>query len=97
MPVSATMEQKLKDNLAPERLTIIDESHRHEGHAGARPEGESHFRIDIVATAFEGKTQVARQRLVYAILADELKERVHALSLSTLTPEEAARQDAQNA
>ncbi len=90
MQVRTLIQQKLTAGLSPERLEITDESHRHQGHAGANAEGESHFHIEIVSAVFEGKSAVARQRLVYALLADELKSRVHALSLSTLTPGEAA-------
>jgi BolA protein len=91
MRVAARIRDKLNQALAPERLEITDESHRHAGHAGARPEGETHFRVEIVAAAFEGEARVARQRRVYAILADDLKTDIHALSLVTLTPAEAAR------
>jgi BolA family transcriptional regulator, general stress-responsive regulator len=86
--VAETIRAKLSQALEPVRLDIVDESHRHAGHAGARPEGESHFRLAIVAAAFAGKSRVARQRLVYRLLADELKTDIHALSLTTLTPEE---------
>jgi BolA protein len=61
---------------------------RHVGHAGARPEGETHFTVEIVASSFAGRSRVERQRLVHAALADLLRERVHALALKTLTPEE---------
>ncbi|WP_142848894.1 BolA family transcriptional regulator [Telmatospirillum sp. J64-1] len=88
MRVADTMKKKLTEALAPVRLDIIDESHHHAGHGGAHPDGESHFRIEIVSNAFAGKNRVARQRLVYDILAEELRARVHALSLATLTPEE---------
>jgi BolA family transcriptional regulator, general stress-responsive regulator len=88
--VAAAIEQKLTDALAPTRLAIVDESHRHAGHAGARPEGETHFRVEVVSAAFAGRSRVARQRLVYAALAEELRTRVHALALTTLTPEEDA-------
>jgi BolA family transcriptional regulator, general stress-responsive regulator len=88
--VAATIRQKLTDRLAPTRLEIIDESHRHAGHVGARPDGETHFAVTIVAAAFAGLPRVARQRLVYQTLADELATRVHALSLKTLTPDEDA-------
>lgn len=88
MLVREQIERKLIDGLAPERLVIVDESHRHAGHGGAHPEGESHFAIEIVSAAFEGKSAVARQRLVYGLLAEELKGRVHALSLSTRSPGE---------
>ena len=71
-------------------LDIIDESHKHAGHGGSHQDGETHFRIEIVASAFEGMNAVNRQRKVYELVADELKERVHALALSTKTPGEAA-------
>ncbi|HEY6334291.1 MAG TPA: BolA family protein [Alphaproteobacteria bacterium] len=89
MRVAARIKAKLSEALRPERLEILDESHRHAGHAGARPEGETHFRLEIVSAAFEGRPRVARQRLVYEILADDLKSDIHALSLQTLTPAEA--------
>lgn len=88
MSIRTRIEHKLTEALAPARLEVIDESARHTGHAGANPEGESHFRVVVVAAAFEGKGRVERQRMVYAALADELRERVHALSLSLHTPQE---------
>ena len=88
MTVAETIRQKLTERFAPVRLDIVDESHRHAGHAGARPEGETHFSVTIVSPAFAGLNRVARQRLVYATLADELATRVHALSLTTLAPNE---------
>lgn len=91
MRVAKRIRDKLNEALNPERLEIIDESSRHVGHAGARLEGESHFRIEIVSAAFEGEGRIARQRRVYAILADDLKTDIHALSLVALTPREAAR------
>jgi BolA protein len=88
MSVAETIRGKLTDRFAPTRLVIVDESHRHAGHAGARPEGETHFAVTIVSSAFAGLNRVARQRLVYETLADELATRVHALSLTTLAAEE---------
>ncbi|MEN8196331.1 MAG: BolA family protein [Pseudomonadota bacterium] len=89
MRVATTIKDKLTAAFAPERLDIVDESHLHAGHAGARPEGESHFRVEIVAVAFDGKSRVERQRMVYAALSEELATEVHALALRTLTPAEA--------
>jgi len=89
MVIRQRMETKLRAALQPVRLDIIDDSHRHAGHGGAHPEGESHFHIQIVSAAFTGKSRVARQRLVYEVLAEELRERVHALTLETLSPDEA--------
>jgi BolA family transcriptional regulator, general stress-responsive regulator len=88
MRVANRIREKLTAGLQPVRLTIHDESHRHAGHAGARPEGESHFRVEIVAAVFAGESRVARQRRVYALLAEELAGPVHALALLTLSPEE---------
>lgn len=89
MSMSERIRQKLETALAPRRLSIVDDSHRHAGHAGAREGGETHFRVEIVADSFAGQSRVERQRTVYALLADELKERVHALQLTTLAPGEA--------
>ena len=88
MSVADTIRKKLTERLTPTRLEIADESHRHLGHEGARPGGETHFSVTIVSAAFVGQTRVSRQRLVYQALAEELATRVHALSLTTLTPSE---------
>ena len=92
MRVADRIREKLLGELSPERLEIVDESAMHAGHAGARPEGETHFRLTVVSAAFEGLSRVERQRRVYAVLAEEMRERVHALSAVTLTPAEADRQ-----
>jgi len=91
MPVADTIRRKLTEGFGPTRLEIEDESHRHIGHEGARPGGETHFSVTIVSSAFSGQNRVARQRLVYQALAGELATHVHALSLTTLTPEEDSR------
>ena len=88
MSVADRIRLKLTERFAPVRLEITDESHRHAGHAGARAEGETHFAVTIVSAEFEGQGRVARQRLVYQTLADELATRVHALALTTLAPGE---------
>ena len=88
MSVADIIRAKLTERFAPTRLVVIDESHRHAGHAGARPGGETHFNVTIAATAFAGLNRVARQRLVYETLAEELAAGVHALSLTTVTPED---------
>ena len=86
--VAATIERKLSSAFSPARLEIVDESDRHVGQVGARPEGESHFRVELVSRAFEGKSRLERQRMVYGVLADEMASDVHALTLRTLTPAE---------
>jgi len=89
--VSSAIDSKLRSAFAPVRLDIEDQSSRHRGHAGWREEGETHFRVEIVSSAFDGKNRVARQRLVYAALKEELDAGLHALALTTLTPEEDKR------
>lgn len=89
MTVAETMRRKLTDAFAPTHLAITDDSHRHAGHSGARPGGETHFTVEITAPAFAGKSRLERQRLVYGVLAAELKDQVHALALRTLAPDEA--------
>ena len=88
MSVAETIRVKLTERLAPTRLVVLDESHRHAGHAGARPGGETHFKLTVVSAAFAGLNRVARQRLVYQTLSEELASGVHALSLTTTTPDE---------
>jgi BolA family transcriptional regulator, general stress-responsive regulator len=87
MRVAAEIKARLA-GLEPQRLELVDESARHVGHAGARPEGESHFRLRIVAEAFAGRSRLERQRMVYVALGDLLRTDVHALSITALTPAE---------
>jgi BolA protein len=88
MSISTRIRRKLTEALAPTRLVISDDSERHLGHGAHHPDGESHFQLTVVSAAFEGQTKIARHRMVYAILMEELSERVHALGLRTLTPAE---------
>ena len=76
MSVAETIRDKLTERFAPTRLDIVDESHRHAGHAGARPEGETHFAVTITSATFGGLGRVARQRLVYEALKEELAARI---------------------
>ncbi len=82
------IQQKLTEAFSPTRLEIEDESSRHAGHAGARPGGESHFNVLIEAQAFAGAPKVARQRMIYRALSEEMAGPVHALSLKALAPGE---------
>jgi BolA protein len=86
--VRTQIEKRLVEAFQPERLDVVDESHLHAGHAGHRPEGETHFRIHIVAAGFAGKSRLERHRLVNAALADELAGPVHALSIDASAPGE---------
>lgn len=87
-PIADRIRVKLTDAFAPVALDVVDESAKHAGHSGARPEGETHFRVRIVSSAFAGISRVERQRKVYAALSEEMMNRVHALSVAALTPEE---------
>src|SRR3546814_17035106 len=89
--VAETMEHKLTQALAPQRLKIVDDSEKHKGHAGYREGGQTHFRVEVVSAAFAGPSRVARQRRVYELLAAQLAGRVPALQLTPRTPQEDAR------
>jgi BolA family transcriptional regulator, general stress-responsive regulator len=80
--------RKLTDALNPTRLVLVDESHKHAGHREAPGLPETHFRLEVASSAFDGVRLLERQRRVYDILQDEMRERVHALSMSTSTPSE---------
>lgn len=88
MRVSETITRKLNEAFAPESIDVVDESHLHEGHAGHRPGGQSHFRVYIVSQAFAGKSRVDRHRMINAVLADDLAGGVHALAIHASAPGE---------
>jgi BolA protein len=79
---------KLREAFSPQSLEVADESHLHEGHAGHRPGGETHFRVYIVSGAFKGKSRIERHRMINAALTAELASRVHALAIHAQAPEE---------
>lgn len=80
--------KKLTESFAPQSLKVLDESHRHEGHAGHRPGGQTHFRIYIVSELFKGMTRLERHRLINQTLAAELAGGVHALAIHAAAPGE---------
>jgi BolA protein len=88
MLVKDTIAEKLKAALAPQSLDVQDESHLHEGHAGHRPGGQTHFRVTIVSAAFRGKSRIERHRMVNAAVAQELTSGVHALAIHANAPDE---------
>ena len=94
MRIADTMRDKLTAAFAPSLLVIQDDSGRYAGHSGATrldgSQGETHFSIRIVSAQFAGLSRVERQRRVYDILSEELSDRVHALSLTALSPAETA-------
>jgi BolA protein len=91
MTVADAIRQKLQAAFAPSRLDLADESARHAGHAGARPQGESHFRLTIVADAFAGKSRIDRHRLVFQALGSLMQSDIHALAITARTPAEDQR------
>lgn len=94
MSVATIIREKLVASLAPQRLDVVDESHKHAGHAGHRPGVETHFRLLIVSAAFEGRSRLERQRMVNQILAAEIGNPIHALAMRVLTPAEAEAEPA---
>jgi BolA protein len=79
------MRRMLTDAFAPSELEVVDDSHQHVGHAGAR-EGKGHFTVRIISNAFAGMTPLARHRAVYAALGDMMQTDIHALSIQALVP-----------
>jgi BolA family transcriptional regulator, general stress-responsive regulator len=88
MTVKDNITKKLREAFSPESLDVTDESHLHEGHSGHRPGGETHFRVDIVSPAFNGKSRIERHRMINTVLAGELAGSVHALALRAHAPGE---------
>ena len=88
---SERIKKLLTEQFAPVLVSLNDESSRHEGHAGARPGGETHYALKLVSSAFEGVNRVARQRLVYHTLREEFDTGLHALTLDLKTPAEASK------
>ena len=88
MNTKGIITNKLREAFSPESLEVSDESHLHEGHAGHRPGGETHFRVYIVSAAFEGKSRIERHRMINSTLAAELKGGVHALAIKAQAPGE---------
>jgi len=80
--------KKLTEAFAPQSLEVLDESHQHEGHAGHRPGGQTHYRVYIVSNAFKGKSRIERHRMINQLLSTELAGSVHALAIHASAPEE---------
>jgi BolA protein len=88
MEVKSLIAEKLRAAFAPQSLDVIDESHQHEGHAGHRPGGQTHFRVHIVSESFRGKSRIERHRMINQTLSGELAGGVHALAIQASAPEE---------
>ena len=81
MTAEERITRALREAFRPMRLNVVDESHLHKGHAGHRPEGETHFRVKIAADAFAGKSRIEAHRMVNTALADEFARGLHALAI----------------
>lgn len=86
MDMEAIIRNKLEQAFAPVFLLVENQSHLHAGHAGDDGSGQTHFRVEIVANAFAGQSRVACHRMVHQILEDDIKSRIHALSLTARGP-----------
>ena len=84
----ATIRERLEKALSPESIDIIDESHKHAGHAGARESGGGHFNVTVVSDQFRDQSSLQRHRMVYSVVNDLMPHEIHALSIRALTPEE---------
>jgi BolA protein len=91
MSVERDIRDKLMKAFAPEAIEIVNDSHRHAGHAGSPGTGTSHFTIKVVSAAFAGKSRLERHRMVNDVLAQELAGKIHALAIQALAPEERSR------
>lgn len=81
------IKDSLMDSLVPESLEVLDESHRHVGHVGARS-GKGHFAITIVSSRFSGMSALQRHRIIYDVLEEAMQTDIHALSISAYAPDE---------
>lgn len=88
MNMQSLIETRLREALAPARLSVIDESHLHAGHAGWREGGETHYRVELTADAFTGQSRVARHRMVNTALAEAFAKGLHALAIKAHAPGE---------
>ncbi len=82
------LREKIRTSMEVVDIELIDDSHRHAGHAGSRAGGNTHFRLRVVSDAFAGLSQIERHRMVYAILSDEMAGQIHALNIVARTPDE---------
>jgi BolA protein len=86
----ALIRQRLTAAFAPSEIEVLDESHLHKGHAGAR-DGRGHFRVRIVSEKFAGLPRLQRHRLVYDAVDDLMQSDIHAIAVAAVTEEEARR------
>ena len=90
MQTADLITKKLSEAFSPQSLKVLDESHQHEGHAGHRPGGQTHYRVYILSEEFKGKTRLERHRMINQLLSAELAGSVHALAIHASAPGETA-------
>ena len=88
MRTADLIKKKLTEAFAPQSLKVLDESHQHEGHAGHRPGGQTHYRVYIVSEAFKGKSRLERHHMINQLLSAELAGGIHALAIQAAAPGE---------
>ncbi len=88
MSMEEVIREKLTEAFSPQSLDVVNDSHRHAGHAGSPGTGESHFRVTIISEKFSDLSRVERHRLVNEALASELSGAIHALAIKALAPED---------
>lgn len=88
MDRTTAIRERLQAALDPEHIEIVDESHKHAGHAGARESGGGHFNVTIVSESFRDQSPIERHRMVYAAVTDLIPQQIHALSIRALTADE---------
>jgi BolA protein len=91
MSVEDRIREKLILAFAPSALEVVNDSHRHAGHAGSPGTGESHYTVKVVSASFAGKSRLERHRMVNEVLAEELRGKIHALAITAFAPEERSR------
>lgn len=82
-PMVETIRERIQQGLGPVELEVLDEGHKHAGHAGA---GKGHFHVRVVSVAFAGKLPLQRHRMVYATVEDLMNHGIHALSIDAAVP-----------
>ena len=90
MTMDTIIKEKLEKALAPERMELFNDSHKHAGHAGDDGSGQTHYRLIIVSERFENLGRIDRQRLVYEALKEEMSGGIHALNVKAIAPSESA-------
>ena len=90
MTMDTIIKEKLEKALAPERMELFNDSHKHAGHAGDDGSGQTHYRLIIVSERFENLGRIDRQRLVYEAVKEEMSGGIHALNVKAIAPSESA-------